>query len=84
METISKLMVQSENGMTPIDVAGTHHSHEAALLIIEYFCERFHYIEKIFGNLKEYIKACNYKVKGVPADDEYFLRYVCYKEFNKV
>ena len=37
IETIEKLISLNTSEMTALDVAGTHESHEAAMLIIEYF-----------------------------------------------
>ena len=43
------LVRMNSSDMTPLDVAGSHNSHEAAYLIIDYFFQRFQYVEEVFN-----------------------------------
>jgi hypothetical protein len=45
LENISMIMMDSYNKMSPLSMAGKHKSDESALLILEFFDQRFHYIE---------------------------------------
>jgi hypothetical protein len=45
-------MVVNFSGMTPLDIAGSHGCHEAAILMINHLTERFDFIEDIFNNGK--------------------------------
>ena len=49
-EALQKLMNISFNGLTPIDTAGKNHSNEVAMEFLEYFVQRFRYIEFVFGH----------------------------------
>ena len=48
VENLEKLMTQSYNQMTPIDMAGKNGSVDAALLILNFFTTRFKFIEMLF------------------------------------
>lgn len=64
--------------MTPLDVAGTHESHEAAYLIIDYFFQRFEYVEKIFD-----VRAGERDVTPNIGKEPFSLKYLNHKEISK-
>jgi hypothetical protein len=44
-------MKQNFSGLTPLDIAGQHGCHEAAIMIINHLTERFDFVMEIFlGN----------------------------------
>jgi hypothetical protein len=48
-DSLNKLMQLTYNGMTPIDIAGRSDSPEVAKGILDYFTERFKFVEMIFN-----------------------------------
>ena len=42
-------MGQTSNGLTIVDIAGSNHSHESALVILELLYKNIEMIEQIFG-----------------------------------
>ena len=51
-----KLMHKNVSGLTPLDIAGQHGCHEAAMLIINFLTARFEYICEIFDENKKQSK----------------------------
>ena len=49
-EALHCLMNISFNGLSPIDTAGKNHSKEVAMEILEYFVQRFRYVEFVFDH----------------------------------
>jgi hypothetical protein len=49
LENIQMIMMDSYNDMSPLSMAGKHACDESAIMILEFFDKRFHYIERVFG-----------------------------------
>jgi|TARA_B110001450_G_scaffold124602_1_gene117277 hypothetical protein len=48
-EDYQKIMAVNFSGLTPLDIAGQHGCHEAAIMIINHLTERFDFVEEIFA-----------------------------------
>ena len=42
-------MRQNFSGLTPLDIAGKHKCHEAAILMINFLTKKFNYIVEIYS-----------------------------------
>jgi hypothetical protein len=70
-EKILTLMHLSKQKLTPIDIAGLHHSDKAAVIILEFFCKKFHLIESAF------------EVKTKPRSKPWHLKIINRKKLEK-
>lgn len=48
VESYKKIMRQNFSGLTPLDIAGQHGCHEAAMMIINFLTKKFHFINEIY------------------------------------
>jgi len=49
-------MKQNFSGLTPLDIAGQHKCHEAAMMIINFMTTKFNYIVEIFAENEKQTK----------------------------